>query len=460
MMKRFRTLVPLHLLLVMAICAASAFAQTRPDIVQAPPAFVGMGDSIGEGVQSADATLQTQPHSYLNLIAQQMGVSFPLPLIVGTPVSDIFSVSGRTRLNPSLAALNLAVSGATVDSVLNQVAGQPITNEADLVLEPRTGTQMQVAQSLGASFIICWIGNSDVLSAVLAWNQLTTLPMTPVPQFKMDLGQIATDLMLTGAHVVVATIPDIPQIAFVVTPQDLQTFTGNDWGLAEGSYTTLPTMLLIKLGLVDGTKILQNPNYVLSATQATTVSQQVAAFNQIITSDAADSGLAVADINSYFQQLQATPPVFNGVALTRQFNGGLFSLDGVHPSDIAHALGANVFIQAANQKFGMNIPLLTQDQLTQIADADPFIDWDGSLVVRGRPFAGLLETLGPFLGISGNLNNKPGAAPASASVSKIDKTAGQQFMQQYFTLKGLPANTAWTEQDAINAMKEVFRALL
>jgi hypothetical protein len=419
-----------------------------------------MGDSIGEGVQSADATWQTQTHSYLNLIAQQMGVSFPLPLIVGTPISNIFTVAGRARLNLNLNALNLAVSGATVDSMLNQVAGRPVTNEADLVLEPRTGTQMQIAQAIGAPFIICWIGNGDVLSAVLAWDQLTTLPMTSVQQFETDFGQIATDLYLTRAHAVVATIPDIPQIAFVVTPQDLQTFTGSDWGLAAGSYTTLPTMLLIKLGLVDGTTILQNPNYVLTAAQAATISQRVADFNQIITSDAADSGLAVADIYNYFEQVQANPPVFHGVALTRRFNGGLFSLDGVHPSDIAHALGANIFIQTANQKFGMSIPLLTEDQLTQIADADPFIDWDGSLVVRGRPLAGLLETLGPFLGISGNLNNKPGSGPAPASVSKIDKAAGQRFMRQYFTLKGLPANTAWTQQDAINAMKEVFRALL
>jgi hypothetical protein len=419
-----------------------------------------MGDSIGEGVQSADATWLTQPHSYLNLIAKQMGVSFPLPLIVGTPLSNIFTVSGRARLNPNLNALNLAVSGARVDSMLNQMAGQPVTTEADLVLEPRTGTQMQIAQSIGSPFIICWIGNGDVLSAVLAWNQLTTLPMTSVQQFETDFGQIATDLKLTRANVVVGTIPDIPQIAFVVTPQDLRTFTGSDWGLPAGSYTTAPTMLLIKLGLVDGTTILQNPNYVLSASQAAAVSQRVADFNQVIKSDAADSGLAVADINAYFEQIQATPPVFHGVALTRQFNGGLLSLDGVHPSDIGHALGANVFIQAANEKFGMSIPLLTEDQLTQIADADPFIDWDGSLVVRGRPLAGLLETLGPFLGISGNLNNKPGAATTAAAVSKIDKAAGLRFMRQYFTLKGLPAGRTWTEQDAISAMKEVFQALL
>src|SRR5579885_3548825 len=111
-MRPFCTLVPL----LTTLCAASALAQAQP-------AFVGMGDSIGEGVQSADATWQTQTHSYLNLIAQQMGVSFPLPLIVGTPISNIFTVAGRARLNLNLNALNLAVSGATVDSMLNQVAG-------------------------------------------------------------------------------------------------------------------------------------------------------------------------------------------------------------------------------------------------------------------------------------------------------------------------------------------------
>jgi hypothetical protein len=157
--------------------------------------------------------------------------------------------------------------------------------------------------------------------------------------------------------------------------------------------------------------------------------------------------------------LPEKPPVFNGTTLTRRNNGGLFTLDGIYPSDIGHALGANLFIQSANMAFGMSVPLLTETQLMQIADADPFIDWNGNLVVRGRPFTGLLETLGPFLGISGDFSDKPGAS-AQASGIKIDKAAGQAFMQQYFSLKRLPANTAWTEQDAINAMKDVFHSLL
>jgi phospholipase/lecithinase/hemolysin len=423
-----------------------------PTLAQAQTPLVGMGDSLGEGVQSADADIWTQPNSYLNLVAQQMNVSFPLPWIIDGPLSNIFTVLGRFRLFPNSQAADLAVSGATVDSLLNQAAAQPVTNEADLVLEPGTGTQMQIAQSLKPSFTICWIGNTDALSAVIAWDELNGSQLTPVSQFAADYAQIATDLASTGAKVVVGTIPDVTQIGYLFSPQDLITFLGKDFGLPAGSYTTLPTMLLIKLGLNDGS-LLQNPDYVLDAAVVATIQQQVAVYNQIIESNAATYGFAVADIHAAFEQLQQTPPVFYNVALTRQFNGGLFSLDGVHPSDIGHALVANVFIQAANTKFGMRIPQLTETQLTQIAAADPFIDWNGGLVVAGRPLAGLLETLGPFLGISGDLTNKPGSAEVTPA--KIDKAAGQAFMREYLVRKGLPATTAWGPDDAIKAMKEV-----
>ena len=41
------------------------------------PPLIGLGDSIGEGVQSADANSATQPNTYLALIAAQMGDPFP-----------------------------------------------------------------------------------------------------------------------------------------------------------------------------------------------------------------------------------------------------------------------------------------------------------------------------------------------------------------------------------------------
>src|SRR5487761_833839 len=187
---------------------------------QAPP-FTGFGDSLGEGVQSADASLRTQPHGYLNLIAQQMGVAFPLPLISSSPVDYVGETTTRVRLQPGLAAADLAVSGATVDSLLYQQATQPPQTETSLVLEPRSGSQIQIASQAPSPFTVCWIGNNDVLSAVLAFDQLDASQLTPVAQFTTDYSTLVQTLRANGGKAVLGNIPDVLDIGFVVTPQDL-----------------------------------------------------------------------------------------------------------------------------------------------------------------------------------------------------------------------------------------------
>src|SRR5215469_7671496 len=68
---------------------------------QTPPPFVALGDSLGEGDQSADANQLTQPNVYLNRIATQMGVPFALPLIQTCPLCFVGEVNGsRYRIDP------------------------------------------------------------------------------------------------------------------------------------------------------------------------------------------------------------------------------------------------------------------------------------------------------------------------------------------------------------------------
>jgi lysophospholipase L1-like esterase len=419
-----------------------------------------MGDSITEGVQSADSNQRTQPNNWATLVAQQMGVSFPLPLIKSGPTASIESTAGRTRIFPQVSSPNLAVSGAAIHDVLYTAAAQPITTETSLVLSPRYGqTQMSIAQSLNAPLIGIWIGNNDVDGAVLAWSDLDASQMTSIADFTTDFGQMISLLKAMHTKVVIGTIPDVTKIGFVFSGADLKAFTGSDCGLRQGYYTTGPTALLLKMGLV-GCSILLNPSFVLDPSEIAAIQLRLQQFNQIMTSDATAAGFGVVDVYGLFQQMEQTPPTFFGVPLTVKFNGGLLSLDGVHPSDTAHALAANAFMQMANQTYGMNIPLLTQDQLNQIAAADPFIDWNGNLIVRGRPLAGLLETLGPSFGISGDSSDAPPtAAGAKAVGSKVNPALGQAFRQQYLTIKGRPLSTRWTEEDAIAAMKDVFSHL-
>ncbi|HQO78839.1 MAG TPA: SGNH/GDSL hydrolase family protein, partial [Thermodesulfobacteriota bacterium] len=232
------------------------------------PMMLGLGDSIGEGVQSIDANYRTQPHSYLNLLASQMGIFFPLPLITSSPAGMVGDVSQRSRLFPRIGAANLSVSGATVNSLLTARADASfegdIDSETDLVLFPRVGSQVEIAEELHPQGIVCWIGNNDVLSAVLAYDQLDASQMTPVQQFFADFNEIADRLSSAGEFVIFGNIPDVTRVGFLVDRQDLVRFLGSDFGLAEGSYTSIVAMLLIQQD-VNNSSLLQDSDYVLDS---------------------------------------------------------------------------------------------------------------------------------------------------------------------------------------------------
>ena len=413
-----------------------------------PPVYVALGDSLGEGVQSAEATYRTQPYSYVNLIAAELGIKFPLPLIKGTPFTIIESVNGRSRIDPTVASPNLAVSGADSTSILNEVAGTPITDETDLVLSPRTGSQVQIAQSLQAPFMTCWIGSNDALGAILAFDNLNASQLTPVPVFQANIHQIVQSLTAWHNRVVFANVPNVTDVGFLVSNDDLTLFLGHDYGLPAGSYTTIVAMLLLKLGIVDGT-LLQDPSWVLDASEVQTIQSTIQQFNQIIAQETAAVKMPVVDINSLLEYVQANGVSIGNLKLQTRYLGGVYSLDGVHPSNIGHAIIANEFLKVTNSAFHLNVPLITTQQLLTILAEDPFVDFNGNLKVRGRPLAGLIETLGPYFGISGDFSDsivKPG----------VNAALGPQFMRAYFSATGRDPNTSWTQKDAIEAMRHIF----
>jgi len=372
---------------------------------QAQVPFVGMGDSIGEGVQSADASFATQPYSFLNLIAWRMGVSFPQPYIVSGLFSSVGSVSGRTRFDPSVEGLSLAVSGADVGSHHRDRADatsvSEINSETDLVLFPRQGSQIEIAEQLRPEVVACWIGNNDALGAVLASDHLDGSQLTPIPQFEADFTEIVVRLQAIGAKAVFGTIPDVTRIAYLIDNDDLVRLLGTDYGFPEGSWTTLPTLLGLKLGFVQPS-ILDDPNYVLDSLEAAAISQRISDFNQIIRSVAAAHGMAVADTAALFDAVATNFLNIAGIPITTRYLGGLFSLDGVHPSNFGQGLASLIFIEALNQHYGLNIPPMDGPVLGALFLSDPFIDRDGDGRVTGRFGFGLLETIASILGISGD----------------------------------------------------------
>ncbi|MEE8245626.1 MAG: hypothetical protein V3S87_00035, partial [Alphaproteobacteria bacterium] len=301
------------------LLAASAAALLTASSVTAQQQLIGLGDSIGEGVQSADASLFTQPSSYLNLIAGQIGSPFPLPLIITTPLGLVGDTTLRFRLLPFVRSANLAVSGADVNALLREPADAlsifDIDTETDLVLFPRTGSQIEIAESLAATLVVCWIGNNDVLGTVLAFDQLDASQLTPIADFSADFTEIAQRLDALGTPIVFANIPDVTDIGFLIDRQDMIDFVGQDFGLAEGDFTTIVVMLLIKIGRNDGS-LIQNPDFVLDAAEVDLIQQRTAVFNQIIADEAAKIGMPVVDVNGIFAFISENPRDILGVTIT------------------------------------------------------------------------------------------------------------------------------------------------
>jgi lysophospholipase L1-like esterase len=375
-----------------------------------------LGDSLTAGYQSGSLLDTQQVHGWAPVLAKQAGFNIVQPLIAfpGAPnVLQLVSVGpppviaaycGPTppvcatttgRDNFATQVTDLAVPGAFVNDVMNTV---PMVNPApgqqqlnQLVLGfPGLGYGQALSQSAQAiaaqpTTIFLWIGNNDALIADITGS---TASMTSVANFTTQYTALITQLTtMTPAHLVIGNIPDVTQVPYL-TPAALV--------LAEASQQSgLPTSVLSAiLGIVPGDYV--NPTGtaqvlpileqqqkgpitdagVLSAAEVVVVQAQVNAFNQVIAAQAQAAGATLVDINALFKQVTASGLTINGYTGTTAFLGGVFALDGIHPTNTGYAVVANTFIDTMNSKIGTKIPDVN---LSAVAAADPL--WPPNLVV-------------------------------------------------------------------------------
>lgn len=379
--------------------------------VKAKPAIIGIGDSIGEGVQSADAAWQTQVFGYLNLLSFQMGKDLSLPLIETSPYGFVNVTKGRTRIDPSVISTNAAVSGATINSLLYESAQakdeDDMETEADLVLYPRRQTQIEYVESNPPEILVCWIGNNDALSAATTFYSMNASQLTDLDDFEKDYKALVDRLEKLvkdhGTKVIFANIPNVTDIGFLLDRKAAEELTGFSVKLPDGSYTSIFCVLLMKY--LDNDKLVRFSNFVLDSKEIEKIQERIAGFNAIIDREARRIGMPVVDTNAKFAEVIENPPVFEGYTLSKNFLNGMFSLDGVHPSNIGHALIANEFIKTMNQSFGMDVPELDHSILTTLFLLDPNIDKDNDGQATGRQGVGLIETMAYLFNFTGDSND-------------------------------------------------------
>ncbi|MEW5799385.1 MAG: SGNH/GDSL hydrolase family protein [Bacteroidota bacterium] len=247
-----------------------------------------------------------------------------------------------------------------------------------------------------------WLGNNDVLGFATSGGVNPNAP-TSTAVFGALYAQALDSLRaaLPNAKIVVANIPDVRAIPYFTTvgpavAADLKgTFAVSyqkhgTTGPGDGSsYLTEqnPPLLILpsssyvtQIGTATGkyyssnnksvpagidTTAMFGLNYlnpipdalILDSAEQATAANAIAAYNQTIAQVAAAKNAAVVDINAIFNSIKKNGYNISGEMYTADYvSGGLFSLDGVHPSSRGAGIVANEFIKVMNAKFGMSIP--------------------------------------------------------------------------------------------------------
>jgi len=399
----------------------SAAPPTEPDPAEPGNAnysvYVALGTSISAGWQSGGVVDRHQTRAFPALFARMVGANrFDQPLVSGDglpPLSRIvqfgppliISNAGRTPGTPTNAALatayhHLAVPFAILPDIAdtsnyyNTTQGRALM--FNLIQRHRGSLLAQVSTQINPAptFVTFEFGSNELLGP--ATRGLGT-PQIPAATWAVILHATLDGLQaaLPGARFALFTVPDVTTIPLVttlpplvlgangrpVTPptpllgpgntplvygQDLILLTAGPLLAAGYGYPTGTT------SYVSGTPVPGNgiglaDSLVLSAAEITSLKTAVNAYNAAITSEANARGAALVDLAGLLRTASTTGLSIQGTTYTSAFlTGGLFSLDGVHPNDLAHAVLCNALVDAVNNKFGSNV------QHTSLSDAQTY----------------------------------------------------------------------------------------
>jgi lysophospholipase L1-like esterase len=359
--------------------------------------MVVVGDSLSAGFENDSLWDAQQVNGWASVLATQAQVPLSLPLIAspGIPnhlelVSATFPpivapVSGSAspgRDDPFVQATDLAVPDAVLQDALTTLPSLPIDDFTDLILglpgletnAPIALSQLQWAQALHPSIVFAWIGNNDILGAATAANPSGA---TSLSSFSSNYNKMVNELTATGATLVVANIPDVTVSPFFTPASTIAEETGLPLfvlgpilGIGPGDYV-LPAGIALIPGILANPSLGPLPSSdVLRFLQVLEVRALIDAYNLIITAQAIEHGAVLVDIHSLANQLRSRGFEANGHHLTTAFLGGLFSLDGIHPTNTGYAVIANRFISTLNQARGTSIPLVN---VSTVASTDPLV---------------------------------------------------------------------------------------
>lgn len=391
---------PLAFVLAFLFLAAPGQAQQS-----ALSSYAALGDSLTAGVVNGSLVETHQRSSYPALLARQAGLAgFQQPTIAepGNPAElQLVSLLPTTIISPKAPSPG-APNNTAVPRPYNNL-GIPTANTPeylvrttdgggpfDLVLRG-LGTAVAQAVALRAAVYTLWIGNNDVLTAVVQGRAIDGVTLTTAANFRAAYSQIVTALRATGGRLLVGTVPDVTTIPFaatippvVVNPTTRQPvlvngsevpLIGPTGPLPPGTLVTLAASSLLARGIgiptsLGGTGIPLPGEVILDQGEVAAIQERVRVNNQAIRDIAQANGASVIDINATYAGFVANGATVGGINFTSEFlTGGLFGYDGIHPTELGYAIQANEWIEALATAGIANLPLIDLSEFLGLDEA-------------------------------------------------------------------------------------------
>lgn len=233
-------------------------------------------------------------------------------------------------------------------------------------------SQVDRAEQLEPTTVLLWLGSNDTL-----WAMINADPafVTPEEEFRAAYEEVISRLAATGATMVVGNIPDVTTIPFLTSAEDESAILGIPieflpaaLGIGPGDYVTPFAFEYMEAGVLP-----LPPQVVLTAAEVQQIQTATAVFNGIIAEQAALYGAPLVDVHAVLNMVRDYGIVIGGQRLTTRFLGGVFTLDGIHPTNTVHGVLANEFVKALNTNFNAGIPPVA---VVGIKENDPLV-FDG-----------------------------------------------------------------------------------
>jgi hypothetical protein len=352
--------------------------------------YVAIGTSISMGYASDGVLAASQQASWPKLLANDLGVTFTLPLIdspgcqppYAAPLSQIRRIDNSLAVNTSivcaansagvtLPAQNVAVTGQTTTDAFTVA---PTSGKVAARVLPPNQTQVAAMRAQNPTFVSVELGAAEFLPALSGLLSENTT-FIPIETFTASYGNVVDAVKQTGAGALLVTLPtDVTKIPVVRTSAEIASqraaflllnVSVNSNCDTSPNFVTLPKVVFALFNGATRASSGLSPydlscadvqalaDGILTPADVATLNALIAQMNAYITTKANENGYATMSLGVLYDTAKTGVPFDLATILTSTTPfGPNMSLDAVHPSAAGNAILAAAARAAITAKYG------------------------------------------------------------------------------------------------------------